>query len=311
VKRFAHDGPFWRRMAAMGARSFPRWWMRYSPPLFGLAAAAMMPGARRVVRENLERIRGPAPRWRETLETAETFTTYASCLSETLAQGSKNEEPLKTTFVGGEHMTLAAARNRGVIILTMHTAGWEVVTPLFARDTKLDMMIVMERERSASAEAIQDHARSGWGAKFVRVGDDPLSALPILRHLEKKGAVAMQIDRPPPSGRTLAVKLLGRPYAIPEGPLRIAQLSGALLLPQFSARLGFHEYYVKSYPPLELPRRPSPEEVLDVAQKIADAMGESLRRFPTQWFHFAPAEPSQSPRSSHTRTSPGSSPGST
>jgi phosphatidylinositol dimannoside acyltransferase len=282
----AHDGEFWRRMAAMGARRFPRWWMRYSPPLFGLAAAVAMPVARRAVRKNLARIRGPVPLWRDTLETAETFTTYASCLSEALARGSKNEGALRTSFIGGEHMHEAISRGKGVLVLTMHTAGWEIATPLWVRDTKVDVLVVMEEERSARAQAIQDRPRAAPGTQFVHVGGDPLSALPIMRHLEKKGAVGMQIDRPPSSGRTLAVQLLGEPYAIPEGPLRIAQLSGAPLLPSFSARLGFHEYHARTYPALSLPRRATRAELEAVAQGIADAMGDFLRRFPTQWFHF-------------------------
>ena len=282
----AHDGAFWRRLAAMGARRFPRWWMRYSPPIFGLAAAIAMPTARRAVRRNLERIRGPAPRWRDTLETAQTFTTYASCLSETLARGSKNEAPLRTSFVGAEHMHEAIGRGKGVLVLTMHTAGWEVATPLWIDATKVDVMIVMEKERSARAQAIQDGTRLAPGTKLVHVGDDPLSALPILRHLEGKGAVGIQIDRPPSSGRTLTVELLGRPFAIPEGPLRIAQLSGAPLLPSFSARLGHNEYHGRTYPALRLNRRATRAEVERAAQGVADAMGDFLRRFPTQWFHF-------------------------
>jgi lauroyl/myristoyl acyltransferase len=282
-------------MAALGARRFPRWWMRYSPPVFGLAAAALMPDARRAVRENLERIRGPASRWRDALETAETFTTYASCLTESLAQGSKNDTTIRTTYAGGEHMYEAAARGKGVLILTIHTAGWEVMTPLFSRATLLDVMVVMERERSETAEAISDVGRADWGSKVVRIDDDPLSALPILRHLRTNGAVAMQVDRAPRSGRTLPVSLLGRPYAIPEGPLRIAQRTGALMLPQFSARLGFQRYAVRSYPAFELARHASQAEVLAAAQKVADAMGDCLQRFPTQWFHFGPRAPAGSP----------------
>lgn len=224
--------------------------------------------------------------WRETLQIAQTFATFGSCLTETLARGSKNEMALDGTFDGAHHMHQAIARGKGVLLLTMHTAGWELATPLFADATNVEVMVVMEGERSLRAQAIQDHARSSSGATFLRVGADPLSALPIIRHLEKKGAVAMQIDRPPPSGRTVSVELLGRPHEIPEGALRIAQLSGAALLPVFSARLGSHRYYLQTYPALSLSRRASKEELASVAQELADVMGDFLRRFPTQWFHF-------------------------
>src|SRR5512139_3406136 len=87
---FAHDGLFWRRMAAMGAQRLPRWWLRYSPPFFGLAAAALVPDARQKVLRNLRRIRGPAPVHRDVAETSQTFMAYAGVLAEVLSFGSKN-----------------------------------------------------------------------------------------------------------------------------------------------------------------------------------------------------------------------------
>lgn len=284
---YAADGTFWRSMAAMGARRFPRWWMRYSPPLFGVAAAVAMPRARRAVRANLTRVRGPAPAWRDSLDTARTFSTYASCLSEVLARGSKNDAPVQATFDGSEHMHAAVAHGKGVLLLTMHTAGWEMATPMFAESTNVDVLVVMTHERSARAQAIQDEARAAMGTKSIRIGDDVLSALPIMRHLQRKGAVGLQIDRPPPNGRTIAIDLFGRPYDIPEGPLRIAQVSGAPMLPVFSARLGFRSYHVRTYPPMTVGRRATEADIARAAQAIGDCMGDFLSRFPTQWFQFS------------------------
>ena len=68
----------------MGAQRFPRWWVEYSPPFFGLAAAALVPDARNKVLENLRRIRGPAPLVRDVSETSRTFMAYAGVLAEVL-----------------------------------------------------------------------------------------------------------------------------------------------------------------------------------------------------------------------------------
>jgi lauroyl/myristoyl acyltransferase len=283
----AHDGWFWRRLASAGARRAPRWWARYSPPFFGVAAAMALPSARHAVRRNLTRIRGPASAWRDTLDTAKTFATYAECLTEVLATGSKNAPKAHGDVFGAEHVEKVIARGKGVIILTMHTAGWESATPLLARDRSLDVLVVMEEERHEAAQAIHDRAREAAGVKVAHVGADPLSALPLMRHLEKKGAVAMQIDRAPRSGRTIKVELVGAPAEIPEGPFRIAQLSGAALAPTFSARLGFGYYVVQAYPAVLVERRATKADLAVAAQKVADAMSDFLRRYPTQWFHFA------------------------
>jgi len=285
----AHDGLFWRRLAAAGARHTPRWWMQYSPPFFGVAAALALPSARRAVRRNLAHLRGPAPFWRDTLDTARTFATYAECLTEVLAQGSKNAVAARGEIHGAEHVEKMIARGKGLIVLTMHTAGWESAPPLLARDRSLDVLVVMEEERSEGAQAIHDRARAVAGLKVVHVGSDPLAGLPLIRHLEKKkGAIAMQIDRVPKSGRTLPVQLLGVPAEIPEGPFRLAQLTGAALAPAFSARLAFGRYLVQAYPTVLVARRASHADVLVAAQHVADAMTDFLRRYPTQWFHFGP-----------------------
>jgi len=284
---FAHDGLFWRRMAALGAQRFPSWWVRWSPPVFGVAAAVALPRARRAVRSNLRRIRGPRPLWRDVLDTTQTFTTYAGCLAETLASGSKNDARPDVEVRGREHVRVAMAEKRGLILLTMHTGGWEVAGPLLAEHTHLDVVLVMEGERDASAREIHDRARASGGVRVIHIGPDPLAALPLVRHLaDRKGAAAMQVDRAPSSGRVLSVRMLDRDATLPEGPFRLAQLTGAPLLPVFCARLGFRRYAFDAHAARTLPRRATPAQVAAVAQGVADDMTRFLRSHPTQWFEF-------------------------
>ncbi len=284
---FAHDGLFWRRMAAFGAQRFPSWWVRYSPPVFGVAASVALPHARRAVRSNLQRIRGPQPLWREVIDTTQTFATYAGCLAETLATGSKNDARPEVDIIGREHVHAALAQERGVIFLTMHTGGWEVAGPLLSQHMKLDVALVMESERSEGARQIHDRAREISGVRVIHIGPDPLAALPLVRHLtEKKGAAAMQVDRVPSSGRMLRVRLLDADGYLPEGPFRLAQLTGAPFLPVFCARLGFRKYIFQAHAARTLPRRASAAQLEAAAQSIADTMTGFLRAHPTQWFEF-------------------------
>lgn len=288
---FAHDGVFWRRMASMGAQRLPAWWVRYSPPVFGTLAAVALPRQRRAIRENLRRIRGPRPLWRDVLDTTQTFSTYAGCLAETLAIGSKNDAAPQVEITGREHVRSAVAENRGVILLTMHTGGWEVAGPLLAEHTRLDVVVVMEAERDESARALHDRARESSGIRLMHIGPDPLAALPLVRHLtERHGAAAMQVDRVPASGRVSRVKLLDRDAVLPEGPFRLAQLTGAPLIPVFCARVGYRSYTFEAHPPRRLPRRATAEQVTSVAQSVADHMTHFLRAHPTQWFEFRYSE---------------------
>jgi KDO2-lipid IV(A) lauroyltransferase len=147
-------------------------------------------------------------------------------------------------------------------------------------------MIAEVRVRDATARAIQDDARRASGLLVAHVGDDPLSALPLVHHLRGGGVVALQIDRAPAQIRSRPVTLFGAPASIPEGPMRLAMLTGAPLLPIFAARTGYREYEVVASAPIRLSRRATGHELDAAAQALADAMQAFVRARPTQWFHF-------------------------
>ncbi|MBS2020533.1 MAG: lysophospholipid acyltransferase family protein [Deltaproteobacteria bacterium] len=282
-----HEGLFWRRLAHWGASKGPEWWVRYSPPVFGWAAAALVPSARRAVRKNLHRIRGPAPAPLDARDVLRTFSNYASCLAEVLSNDAEGgpRQPFATIW-RSDYLADARARGKGVIMVTAHTAGWEAVGPLFAAHHGLEMMIVMQPEPDERARALHDQARRRAGVTIVHVGDDPLASLPLLRHLRGNGALALQLDRLPPGMRTHDVTLLGEPARIPEGPLRLAQVSGAAILPVFCARVGYRRYAIVMYPWRTLSRHAPKEEVDAAAQHLAECMSDFLRSHPTQWFHW-------------------------
>ena len=280
------DSLLWRRAILAGVTKGPEAWVRYSPPVFGLAFAAALPKKRAIVRANLRRILGPRPAARELRDVAAVFTTYASCLTEALLLGSDRGYQLKSRSVGVERYHACAAEGRGVIIATAHTGGWEVSGPVLSGVHKGEVVVVMQRERDERARAIQDEARSRAGVKVVHIGESAFDALTLLGHLRRKAVVAMQIDRVPPTMRSRTVRFFGEPWQVPEGPLTLAAVSGAPILPVFTRRLGFMHYEAIVAPPIRLPRRPSPAELDGAAEQLMNAMADFVRNHPTQWFHF-------------------------
>ena len=121
----------------------------------------------------------------------------------------------------------------------------------------------------------------------MHIGAHPTDALPLIAHLRRGGVAALQLDRVPPSGRVLSVSLFGEPFGVPEGPFRLASLSGAQVLPVFARRLGFFEYELEISAPITLGRRPSAEQLRAAAQQAVNAMQARVEQCPTQWFHFA------------------------
>lgn len=292
----SHESAFWRRAARWGTADRPDWWLRYGPVPFGWAAAALVPSARRAVLRNLRRVRGEASFGRDVRDVLSTFGSYAGCIAEVLANDGASAPARPHATIYGDRFFAQALRGappeaprperrRGVVIVTAHTAGWESVGPLLGKDHERELTFVMHREADAEAGKVQDDARRRTGIAIAHVGD-PLASLPLLRKLQDGGIVALQLDRIVPGMRTRSVELLGGCGEVPEGPLRLAQVSGAPILPVFCARRGFREYVVEAFEPRWIDRRADAAELDAVAAHVADAMTRFLRAHPTQWFQF-------------------------
>jgi lauroyl/myristoyl acyltransferase len=282
-----HERVFLRRLAYLGARYGPSFWVRGSPPWFGALAALALPGVRRRVRDNLRWVLGERRGAVERLDVLRTFTAYAACFAESLASEREEAKRAEVSVEGAEHLRAALAAGRGAVLVTAHAGPWDVVARYFASAFGAKVAMVMEAEPDGSARALHDDVRLRSGALVLRVGESPLDGLSVLRHVKSGGVVAFQIDRPARSGRSLPVSLFGRPFELPEGPFRLAELAGAPLLPLFSVREGYFRYRVLVGAPLVLGRGPGGLGRPEAARSAAQALEHFVRAHPTQWFHFA------------------------
>lgn len=289
------DSVLWRRALAAGVHFGPEPFVRHSPPAFGAFFAAVLPEKRRLVEQNLRRVRGPRSAAVDFLDASAVFVNYARCLTEALLLASGRGYALQGRPRGLEHYRAAAARGRGIILATAHTGGWDIAGQILGVIHEGGIVIAMQRERDPGARAIQDAARQRAGVKVAHVGEGPLDALPLLGHLRRGAVVAMQLDRVPPGMRSRAVTFLGERARAPEGPLVLASLSGAPILPVFTHRLGFLEYEAVVTPPIDLPRRPTEAQRDAAAAEMMGAMERFVRAHPTQWFHFVEPEEGAAP----------------
>lgn len=281
-----HDSLFWRRAVDLGVVYGPEPWVRYSPAFFGLLFGAALPRHRRAVLRNLRLALGSRPRTVELRDAAAVFANFAACMAEGLALSSRPGAKLDGAVIGDEPFLEAVAAGRGVIVATAHTGGWEISGLLLKSLHEADVIVVMQRERDERAQALHDDARHGAGVRVIRLGGDPLEALPLLAHLRKGGVVAMQVDRLPKGMRGRESRLFGKPWWVPEGPLALAAVSGAPIVPAFTRRLGFMRYEVLPQAQIRVPRRPTQVELDQAAGRLTADIERFVTANPTQWFHF-------------------------
>jgi KDO2-lipid IV(A) lauroyltransferase len=279
------ESVFLRRLAHWGALRGPRDFIRLSPAPIGVAFGLALPEVRRRVVRNLRCIHGPRWALREQLDALSTISNYAACFTEAIASERRDTEP-RVQVHGAERLQRALERGGGVVIVTAHIGPWELTAQLLGSSLGADVMLVMQREANERAGQLQDMHRSERGLKVLHVGAHPTEALPLIAHLKRGGVAAMQLDRVPPNGRVLRAPLFGEPFSAPEGPFRLASLSGALVVPVFARRLGFFEYELSIEEPIGLGRRAGAAELESAAAQAVRAMEAWLKGCPTQWFHF-------------------------
>jgi KDO2-lipid IV(A) lauroyltransferase len=281
------DSAFLRRLAYAGARFGPRFVVEHSPKLFGTAFALALPETRSRVLGNLRRVKGVQGFFREQRDMVETFTSYAACLAESLGIERGDAQNTELVVHGDAHLKAALAAGRGVILVTGHIGPWDSAARLLAKDLAADVLVVMLAEPDEQARKIHDSVRERTGVRVLHVGEHPLDSLPLLRHVRGGGVLAVQLDRPAPGGRCLEVELFGQSEAIPEGPFRLAALSGAPVVPIFAHRAGYFRYEFSVEPPIRVERGATPAELELAARAAARSMQAFITRHPTEWFHFA------------------------
>lgn len=244
-----------------------------------------MPALRARVTEQQRALLGPRPREREALDASRTFVAYAQCLAEALAAG-RAEASAATVTVREPRVLEQLQSEQGAVIVTAHAGAWDAAGPLLARDLGRKVTVLMHAEPDARARRLHDSVRRGAGVEVLHVGDDPLSAVPLLARLKRGELVAAQIDRAPPNLRRIETRLGEAPFAVPAGPFVLAGLAGVPLLPLFARRAGPFRYELWGGAPVRVARRAREAELRAAADEVMRTLERFLRAHPTQWFCF-------------------------
>ncbi len=280
------DSAFWRRCMVAGVSHGPEALLRYSPPLIGRAFGAALTDERRAVRSALRLVHGPRPPIVELRDTAEVFANFASSMTDAMIVGADRGFTARCRPVNEPFLMDIVRSDKGIVVATAQTAGWDVSGGLLNTDSDREVLVVMESEPDAVARQMHDATRNRPGVRVVHVGGNPLDSLPLLKHLQRRGVVALKIDRIQPGMRTVPATFFGKPWRIPAGPIHLASLTGAYIVPCFTRRLGFLDYAPINFPPFTVPRRATPEDYAEAAQKLANSLEKFVRQHPTQWIRF-------------------------
>ena len=177
-----------------------------------------------------------------------------------------------TTIHGEEHIVDALSHGRGILLVSTHVGGWEVATSLAREFVPVPTTAIVTDDWIAWAvEGLR--VRAGLGIMY---DSEPVSkAVGLLR---SGGALLLLGDYAKDGMRTYPVRLLDAVAELPAGPVALARLCGAPLVPFSVLPVAPRRWRIEVEPPIEPPGRSAGEAGEHaLLQTLADRWSDTLR----------------------------------
>jgi KDO2-lipid IV(A) lauroyltransferase len=134
-----------------------------------------------------------------------------------------------------------------------------------------------------------NYLRATAGFEVTPITPESLRA--AIRRLKSGGIVLTGVDRPIPEDREL-VEFFGRPAYLPVGPVRLALMTGALVIMASCYYEPDEGYGLKVTGPLEMIRTGDRKrDLMTNVRRVVDILEQHVRARPEQWMMFHPVWP--------------------
>lgn len=282
------------RLAGGLARTLPNRAGDAAARAAGRALSRALPGRRRIVRRNLQRVTGGALRG-AALERAvgDAFASYGRYWLELFRLPSEPEHVVEgITVAGFEHFEEAVAAGKGVILALPHLGGWEAAG-LWMTSRGHSLTVVVEPLSPPELHDWFVGLRHDLGMEVVPLGPDVVAR--ALTTLRGGGILCLLSDRDL-TGDGVPVCFFGEETTLPAGPATLALRTGAAILPAavYFRPDGGHHAVVR--PPLDTTRHGRlREDVGALTQQLAGELETLIAAAPEQWHLMQPNWPSDDP----------------
>ena len=180
-----------------------------------------------------------------------------------------------------------ADTRRPLVVLTIHQGDYlaGLLSTLQLVPTQRNVHVIKLAESSKKEDAAYAHFRR-FGHELVvhRLSERP--AKTIVRALKRQAILLTFVDVPRAFGTTVGVTMFGLPFQLTVGPIAMARLAGADLLPLFSCYDANQQPLVRAcnlipaYATFGQTKAPPVEQL---AQQLANVIEDNLRSCSEQW----------------------------
>lgn len=205
--------------------------------------------------------------------------SYARYWCEAFRLPSMDHDALRASvgpcIEGLEHVEAALSAGRGMIVALPHSGNWDVAGVwLVGRCGSFTTVAERLRPESLYRRFVAYRESLGFEILPLTGGDEPVATV-LARRLAANGAVCLVADRDLTAGG-VRVDFFGEPAKMPIGPAKLAERTGAALLPVglwfTSDGWGF-----RVHPPVTAP------SVRAATQAVADVFAADIAEHPADW----------------------------
>ena len=191
--------------------------------------------------------------------------------------------------IGFHHIDVAVAHGKGIVFALPHLGSWETAG-LVADQIGIRVLAVAE---DLSNERITNwfiKIRNALGIDIV-LTTDPQRRSKLIRRLKAGGSIALLADRDV-TGTGLGVEFFGEKTSMPSGPVGLAALTGAALIPVGTYFQKGAGHRIVVHPPIQMPETQNRDRrINEGATLLAAKLEEIIREDPPQWHLFQPNWP--------------------
>jgi len=192
---------------------------------------------------------------------------------------------------GIEHLYVALASGRGVVVALPHIGNWEVAGLRAAAEDARVLAVAEDLGNQRIVDWFVDQ-RNMMEIDIVIARKGSHVTRQLLTRLKDGGIVALLCDRDI-TGGGIEVEFFGEQTTLPAGPASLADKTGAVLLAAATYFGEGSQYAFQVEPPLEVALgETATERVKTTTQTIAEALEKLIRRHPEQWHLVQPNWPS-------------------
>ena len=185
----------------------------------------------------------------------------------------------RTTIGGLEHLVAAVERGQGVIALGAHFGSWEVIPPTIARAVG-PIASVGRPPDNPHVARIVDGLRNRYGNRALEKRG---AVREMFRILKAGGRLGLLLDQRVRADEAIAVPFFGRPAWTSAIVARLAQKTGAAVVPVFGDHLPGGRYRVDFHPALLAGDDESDEATLAFTRRCVEVCEATIRTAPEKW----------------------------